>query len=106
MPALHRRLPAKAIPGGEPSSERHNRSNLVGVRKWSVDGEKCFGYWTKVNTDCSVCIRVCPYNRDYSQRANRWWAKLARAPKTALRLADRAGHGKRLLPKHWWPSPE
>jgi hypothetical protein len=47
---------------------------------------------------------VCPYNRDYSKRANRWWAKLAsRAPKLALRLADRDEHGKRLLPKHWWP---
>ncbi len=96
--------PAKAIPGGEPSTVRHNRSNLIGVRKWSVDGEKCFNYWTKVNTDCSVCIRVCPYNRDYSMAANRWWAKLAsRAPKLALRLADRERHGQRLLPKHWWP---
>ena len=99
--------PAKAIPGGEPTADRHNRSNLVGVKKWSVDGVKCFSYWTKVNTDCSVCIRVCPYNRDYSRRANRWWSKLAgRAPKLALRLADRAEHGKRLLPKQWWPSSD
>jgi ferredoxin len=96
--------PAKAIPNGAPSAERHNRSNLLGVEKWSVDGEKCFTYWTRVNTDCSVCIRVCPYNRDYSRWTNRWWSKLAaRAPKLALRLADRDGHGGRLLPKHWWP---
>ncbi len=97
--------PAKAIPAGPPTTDRHNRSNLIGVKKWSVDGVKCFSYWTKVNTDCSVCIRVCPYNRDYSKRANRWWSRLAgRAPKLALRLADRAEHGKRLLPKHWWPT--
>ena len=96
--------PAKAIPGGRPSNERHNRSNLVGVRKWSVDGERCFKYWAKVNTDCSVCIRVCPYNRDYSKRSSRWWSKLASlSPKLALYLADRQDHGKRLLPKHWWP---
>jgi len=96
--------PAKAIPGGEPSTVRHNRSNIIGIKKWSVDGQKCFGYWSKVNTDCSVCIRVCPYNRDYSKRSSRWWVKLAaRAPRLALELADRQQHGKRLLPKHWWP---
>jgi epoxyqueuosine reductase len=98
--------PAKAISGGKPSTERYNRSNIVGVRKWSVDGVRCFSYWSKVNTDCSVCIRVCPYNRDYSKRSNRWWAKIAaRAPQLALKLADRDEHGKRLLPKHWWPGP-
>ncbi len=96
--------PAKAISGGKPSTERYNRSNITGVKKWSVDGVKCFGYWSKVNTDCSVCIRVCPYNRDYSKRSSRWWVRLAaRSPELALKIADRQEHGKRLLPKHWWP---
>jgi epoxyqueuosine reductase len=96
--------PAKAISGGIPSTERYNRSNITGVKKWSVDGVRCFSYWSKVNTDCSVCIRVCPYNRDYSNRASRWWVKLAaRSPRLALKVADRREHGKRLLPKHWWP---
>ena len=96
--------PAKAIPDGEPSDERHNRSNLIGVRKWSVDGEKCFNYWAKVNTDCSVCIRVCPYNRDYTDPANREWLELAaRDPEAALAQADDDAHGDRLLPKQWWP---
>ncbi len=96
--------PAKAIPDGAPSDERYNRSNLVGVRKWSVDGEKCFNYWAKVNTDCSVCIRVCPYNRDYRDPANREWLELASAdPEAALARADDEGHGERLLPRSWWP---
>ncbi len=96
--------PAKAITDGEPSDETYNRSNLTGVRKWSVDGEKCFNYWAKVNTDCSVCIRVCPYNRDYTDPANREWLRLAALdPVAGLAAADADGHGERLLPRDWWP---
>lgn len=98
--------PASAIPGGEPSAERHNQSNITGIVKWSVDGEKCFGYWAKINSDCSVCIRVCPYTRDYSKKANRRWAKLAgtRFRRLALWLHNRSGNGSRVSPVEWWPS--
>ncbi|MGE4575582.1 MAG: reductive dehalogenase domain-containing protein, partial [Candidatus Pseudothioglobus sp.] len=37
--------PVNAIPDGPPSQITHNQSNIHGVRKWSVDGEKCFGFW-------------------------------------------------------------
>ncbi len=65
------KCPAKAIPHGEPSWQPINISSIKGVKKWSVDGEKCFGYWSKINSDCAVCVRVCPYTRDYSKRRNR-----------------------------------
>lgn len=97
--------PASAIPEGEPSDARHNQSNIAGVKKWSVDGEKCFGYWCKINSDCSVCIRVCPYTRDYTLRRNRWWARLAgtRLRRLALWLNERNKGGKRVSPADWWP---
>ncbi len=96
--------PARAIPHGEPVPVALNRSGLKGVRKWSVDGEACFGYWSKINTDCAICVRVCPYNRDYSKRWNRWWRKLAgtRLRGLMLRLDDRLGGGRRLKPNDWW----
>ena len=96
--------PVGAIPAGEPSTERHNESNLKGVRKWSVDGEKCFGYWAAQNSDCAICMRVCPYNKDYSK----WWARLGRRlAGTPLRglmgtLDDRLGFAKRTKPADWW----
>ena len=37
--------PAKAIPHDAPSDRVHNRSNHVGITKWTVDAEKCFGFW-------------------------------------------------------------
>lgn len=96
--------PVKAIPAGAPSAERHNQSNIQGVRKWSVDGEKCFSYWVAQNSDCSICIRVCPYNKDFA----RWWHRLGRRlAGTRLRrlllwLDHRLGYGARLKPTAWW----
>lgn len=96
--------PAKAIPGGDPSTERRNESNLKGVKKWSVDGVKCFTFWSNQNTDCSICVRVCPYNRDYSRFGNRLWARAVRTPLRSLMLKiDRwLGRGERRHPTAWW----
>ncbi len=96
--------PAKAIDGGEPSAVVHNRSNIRGVRKWTTDAEKCFRFWANQNTDCSICVRVCPYNRDYGRLRNRAWQWLAGTPARRLALwLDRiGGRGKRLKPSLWW----
>ena len=99
--------PASAIPDGDPSAELHNQSNITGITKWSVDGEACFGYWSKINSDCSVCIRVCPYTRDMSKRVNRWWLRLAgsRFRKLALWLDIKGKGGSRTSSTDWWPGP-
>lgn len=96
--------PVKAIPQGEPTAARHNQSNIQGVRKWSVDGEKCFGYWVAQNSDCSICIRVCPYNKDYRKWWHRLGQRLAGTPLRTLmlRLDGKLGYGERLKPKAWW----
>ncbi len=96
--------PVKAIPQGAPSAERHNQSNIQGVRKWSVDGEKCFGYWAAQNSDCSICIRVCPYNKDYRKWWHRVGRRLAGSPLRGLLLAldQRLGFGERMKPVDWW----
>ena len=96
--------PVGAIPHGDPSLERYNESNLKGGKKWSVDGEKCFGYWAAQNSDCAICVRVCPYNKDYS----RWWMRcgrrLAATPirRFLLWLDIKLGFGERVKPKNWW----
>ena len=96
--------PVKAIPDGPPSKDTYNQSNILGVKKWSVDGEKCFGFWAAQNSDCSICIRVCPYNKDYS----RWLHKLGlRLAGTRLRhfmlwLDVKLGYGERQKSSLWW----
>jgi reductive dehalogenase len=96
--------PVNAIPDGPPSTEVYNRSNIQGVRKWTVDAEPCFRFWSNQNSDCSICIRVCPYNRDFSSRWAQAWRWLAgtRLRRLALWLSDRFTPGTRVSPSAWW----
>ncbi len=49
--------PARAIAtGARPGINR-------GVRKWTVDGERCYRYWRRIGTDCGLCLKTCPYTR-------------------------------------------
>ena len=96
--------PPKAIPFDPPSDKVYNRSNLIGVEKWTVDAEKCFKFWANQNTDCSICIRVCPFNRDYSKWYHRWWRWLASSSlrKLALWLDDTLVERGRQKSSGWW----
>lgn len=55
--------PSQAIPHGEMTLTGHNASNHSGIKKWYVNCEKCFGYWSRRRTDCTTCVRVCPFNK-------------------------------------------
>jgi len=96
--------PVKAIPFDAPSDAIYNQSNITGIKKWSVDGEKCFNFWTAQNSDCSICIRVCPYNKDYSMWINRLSLKLAGTwlRPLILWLNVKLGSGKRQKSSVWW----
>jgi epoxyqueuosine reductase QueG len=98
--------PVKALPFGPPEAGGANVSAIKGVKKWTSDAEKCFSFWAKMSSDCAICMRVCPFNRDYSKAKNRWWLKLALSPwrKLALRLAK--NHGERTKPGDWWAGKE
>ena len=96
--------PPKAIAMDAPSDRVYNISNIRGVRKWTTDAEKCFRFWSNQNTDCSICVRVCPYNRDYSKRLSRIWRWMAGTPlrRLALWLDRLSGRGRRVTPNAWW----
>jgi epoxyqueuosine reductase len=96
--------PVKALPFGAPSDEVTSQSSIKGVVKWTSDAEKCFSYWAKLASDCGICLRVCPFNRDFTKWHNRAWLKLALSPlrKLALWLDDKSGRAKRLKPRDWW----
>ena len=96
--------PPKAIPDGEPSPVKLNLSSISGVKKWSVDGEKCFSYWGKIVSDCMICMRVCPYNKDFTKFRHRIGLRLAstKLRNIMLMLNDFFDYGERLKPKAWW----
>ena len=33
-----------------------------GTLRWKLNDESCFGYWGRTGTDCSICMRVCPWS--------------------------------------------
>ena len=68
--------PVKALPKGPPDLGQGSRSTLRGVKKWSANCEACFGYWAKIKTDCAICMRVCPFNRQ-GRWGDRLWHRLA-----------------------------
>ncbi len=96
--------PPKAISNDPPDAKVHNVSNIKSVNKWSVDAEKCFGFWVKQNSDCSICVRVCPYNKDYAKRIYRLGRWLAGTPlrKLMLKLDILLRYGRRHTARWWW----
>lgn len=96
--------PVKAIAQDQPQMEPPNFSSHSGVSKWTVNAEKCFKFWVNMNTDCAICIRVCPYNKDYSKWWHRLGIRLAGGPlrRFMLWLDDVLKFGKRIRPTEWW----
>jgi len=96
--------PPKALPKGAPDFGPDSPSTIKGVRKWSANCEKCFGYWAKLKTDCAICMRVCPFNRRYSRWQDRLWRWLAmgRGQKLAQWWEAKRGPRERLKPVDWW----
>jgi epoxyqueuosine reductase len=98
--------PPKAIPASAPSRTPHSVSNLKGILKWTTIAEKCFRFWASQNSDCSICIRVCPYNRDFSKWHNRVWRRLAATPLRKFMLQIDVFFNKRgrMSSRNWWRS--
>lgn len=94
--------PVKALPYGPPSTETSNTSAIRGIRKWTSNAEKCFSFWAKMASDCAICMRVCPFNRDYKRLWDRVWLKLALSPFRKMALWLARNHGARAKPGDWW----
>ena len=94
--------PVKALPYGPPKAGGANVSAIKGVRKWTSDAEKCFGFWAKLKSDCAICMRVCPFNRDFGRWWHRVWLKLAMSRFRRIALWLDRGRGERVKPGTWW----
>jgi reductive dehalogenase len=62
--------PSSAIPAGP-------RTLIDGTRRWQIDSERCYYFWTTSGTDCGRCITVCPYSHpdNLFHRFIRWGIK-------------------------------
>lgn len=94
--------PVKALPFGPPEVGGNTISSIKGVRKWTSDAEKCFGFWAKLSSDCAICMRVCPFNRDFTKPVHRLWLALALSRWRRIALWLDRNRGKRVKPGTWW----
>lgn len=91
--------PSGSIPSGD-------KSTYNGVEKWQIEQESCYRFWRMNGSDCSICIKVCPYSHPKTpfHESVRW---AIRRNKLARRLAlfgDDLFYGRR--PKTRFPLPD
>lgn len=73
--------PAQCIPYGEPTTEIPNDAAASGMRKWYIDSKACRDFWDRNGSDCSNCVKACPYGyddeADYTARfrVGEWWGE-------------------------------
>jgi reductive dehalogenase len=99
------KCPSKAIVHGGPSPEPHNISNREGVNTWHIHADKCLTFWADNGTDCSNCIRVCPFNKPPGKLHDmvRWGINHTRwLDRLFLWGDDVMGYGKRKNAKYYW----
>lgn len=76
-----------------------------GVLKWKLDEESCFEYWSKVGTDCSICMAICPFSRpdSFLHNAVRWFVARSKLAQIVFPIFDNFLFGKKWRPK---PAPD
>ena len=88
--------PSGAIKSGARTEEPWDESNNRGMLKWPVNAMKCLDWWVKNGSHCSVCIRVCPWNKPntWFHRAARYLAERDILTKLMVSMDERLGYGR------------
>lgn len=86
--------PSKSIPQDEKTV--HN-----GYAKWKLDEDSCFEYWSKVGTDCSICMGICPFSRPDTplHKIVRWFVPRSKIAQVLFPHIDNFLYGKRWRPR-------
>jgi reductive dehalogenase len=98
--------PSQSIPyGREQTWTGTTKSNNPGVKKWFVDVESCYGFWVENGSECSNCIRSCPYNKKdgFFHRTILWLVK--HTPwlnRLIIKMDDIVGYGKQKSATKFW----
>ncbi len=99
------KCPSKSIMKGLPTGEPFDRSNQSGILKWNIQAKKCLSFWASNGTDCSNCIRVCPFNKPKGALHDfvRFGIKNFKSLHGAFLWGDDVmGYGKRIKADQFW----
>jgi hypothetical protein len=90
---------------GQPTERPNNISNREGLLRWPINAETCLAFWAANGTDCSNCIRTCPFNKPAGRLHDsvRWGIKnLPFLNPLFLWGDDLLGYGKRGKADEFW----
>ena len=100
-----KKCPSQSIMYGKPTEKPNNISNREGLLRWPINAETCLGFWAANGTDCSNCIRTCPFNKPSGRLHDsvRWGIKnLPFLNPLFLWGDDLLGYGKRGKADKFW----
>jgi reductive dehalogenase len=71
---------------------------LADEPRWPIQATSCLDWWYKNGTDCSVCIRVCPWNKPDTvfHRSVRLLAERDMFTRALVFMDEFLGYGKRV----------
>lgn len=98
--------PSQSIPfGKERTWEGKTKSNNPGIKKWYVNVETCYGFWVENGSECSNCIRSCPYNKQdgFLHRSVMWFIQHTPSlNRLIVKMDDMLGYGKQKSGEQFW----
>ena len=94
--------PSRALMQGERTDRGWNEHNVDGMLKWPIKAMNCLDWWVKNGNHCSICIRVCPWNKpnDLLHKIVRFFAERNILTKLIVTLDQSLGFGKQVLKSH------
>jgi len=98
--------PSQSIPyGKEQTWSGNSPSNNPGIKKWYINVERCYGFWVDNGSECSNCIRSCPYNKKDGlfHKAILWLVQYAPwLNRLIVRMDDIVGYGRQKSGAKFW----
>jgi len=99
--------PSRSIMAGERTDKAWDVSNSPGMLKWPIHAMRCLDWWVKNGTHCSVCIRVCPWNKPKNllHKTVRLFAERNILTQLIVYMDEFLGFGKQKNPDNRGQSP-
>ncbi len=88
--------PSRSLMKGDRTDKAWNLHNVPGIKKWPIKAMQCLDFWAKNGNHCSVCIRVCPWNKPNNllHKFVRFFVERNIMSKTIVYFDQLLGYGK------------
>ncbi|MFC2107068.1 4Fe-4S dicluster domain-containing protein [Bacteroidota bacterium] len=86
------------------SISQKDPEEINGVKRWQINSESCFTFWSKAGTDCGRCMAVCPFSHpdNFLHNFIRWGISKSKVFRYLALYLDDFFYGKKPAP---WPIP-